>query len=61
MERMNEFFEKAEVDRQRVKAGIDEVRKQKKELQTARDARCKNGQRGLDLSISLMLGGPLCT
>ena len=38
MERMNEFFAQAEVDRQRVKAGMDEIRKQREELKKAREA-----------------------
>ena len=38
MDRLNEFFAQAEIDRQRVKAGIDAVRKQKEELKRAREA-----------------------
>lgn len=38
MRRLNAFFQKAEIDRQRVKAGIDEMRKQKEDLRKAREA-----------------------
>ncbi|EXJ72978.1 uncharacterized protein A1O5_04127 [Cladophialophora psammophila CBS 110553] len=38
MERLNEFFVKAEEDRQRVKAGMDAIRKQKEDLKRAREA-----------------------
>ncbi|KAJ9608108.1 hypothetical protein H2200_007096 [Cladophialophora chaetospira] len=38
MEKLDEFFVQAEIDRQRVKAGMDAIRKQKEELQKARDA-----------------------
>ncbi|KIY00287.1 uncharacterized protein Z520_03972 [Fonsecaea multimorphosa CBS 102226] len=38
MERLKEFFAKAEEDRQRVKAGIDAIRKQKEDLKKAREA-----------------------
>jgi hypothetical protein len=35
---LDEFFAKAELDRQRVKAGMDEIRKQREELKRAREA-----------------------
>ncbi|OAP57959.1 hypothetical protein AYL99_07049 [Fonsecaea erecta] len=38
MERLKEFFAKAEEDRQRVKAGMDAIRKQKEDLKRAREA-----------------------
>ena len=38
MSRLNEFFAQAEVDRQRVKAGMDAIRKERDELKKARDA-----------------------
>ena len=38
MERLNEFFAKAEIDRQLVKAGMDAVRQQRQELKQAREA-----------------------
>ncbi|EXJ63956.1 hypothetical protein A1O7_00291 [Cladophialophora yegresii CBS 114405] len=38
MDRLKEFFAQAEIDRQRVKAGMDAIRKQKEELKKARDA-----------------------
>ncbi|KAL2431597.1 hypothetical protein ABEF95_012199 [Exophiala dermatitidis] len=38
MKRLNAFFQKADIDRKRVKAGIDEMRKQKEELRKAREA-----------------------
>ncbi|EXJ95016.1 hypothetical protein A1O1_00134 [Capronia coronata CBS 617.96] len=38
MRRLNAFFQKADIDRKRVKAGIDEMRKQKEDLRKAREA-----------------------
>ncbi|KAH0830778.1 hypothetical protein FOPE_02125 [Fonsecaea pedrosoi] len=38
MERLKEFFARAEEDRQRVKAGMDAIRKQKEDLKRAREA-----------------------
>jgi hypothetical protein len=38
MDELNEFFAKAEIDRQRVKAGMDDIRKQREDLKKAREA-----------------------
>jgi hypothetical protein len=38
MDQLQEFFKQSEADRQRVKAGMDAIRKQKEDLKRARDA-----------------------
>jgi len=42
VERLNAFFAQAEIDRQRVKAGMDAIRQQRKELKQAREAAARS-------------------
>lgn len=38
MEQLDEFFKQSDLDRKRVKAALDAIRKQREELKAARDA-----------------------